>query len=237
MLLSAGVGVEVVLIWFQVKNNVYCPYCLAFAAVILILFVLNLDVTKKWLVTGSIVLGFALFSLFFNGSVTPSYGAEPAVSSFGEGPVKVRLYSDYFCGPCSAMEPELEPLLVELVKKNVVTLTFIDVPMYKHSSLYARYYLYAMNARKDFEQALAARSALFEAAREKLSEAPKIESHLKTKNVQFTAFEVGPLFAVLSEFLKDEKINATPTCVIEKGSKKETYMGANQIIPALKQLK
>ena len=118
VLLSAGVGVEIVLVWFQVRNNVYCPYCLAFAVVILVLFVLNFDVTKKWLITGSIVLGFFLFSLFFKGSVTPTYAAEPAVLSFGEGPVRVRLYTDYFCGPCRAMEPELEPLLVELVKKN-----------------------------------------------------------------------------------------------------------------------
>lgn len=237
VLLSAGVGVEIVLVAFQVKNNVYCPYCLAFAVVIFLLFILNFDVTKKRLAIGLIVLGFALFALFFNGSVTPSYAAEPTGFSFGEGTVKVRLYTDYFCGPCRAMEPELEPLLIKLVKKNAVTLTFIDAPIYQYSSLYARYYLYAMNARKDFEQALAARSALFEAAGEKLSETSKIEAHLRQKNVQFKTFDVGPLLSVLSGFLKEDKINATPTCVIENGPKKETYKGSGQIIPALKQLR
>ena len=70
------------------------------------------------------------------------------------------------------------------------TLSFIDVPTYQYSSLYARYYLYAMNARKDSEQALAARSALFGAAREKLSEAPKIEARLQQKGVQVKFFDV-----------------------------------------------
>ncbi len=72
-LLSAGVGVEVVLVAFQVRHNVYCPYCLAFAAVILLLFVLNFDVRRKALMIGSIVFGFVLFALFFNGRVTPTY--------------------------------------------------------------------------------------------------------------------------------------------------------------------
>jgi hypothetical protein len=89
MLLSAGVGVEVVLVAFQVRHNVYCPYCLGFAAVILVLFVLNFDITKKGLIIGSIILGFALFALFFKGSVTPTYGAAPSVSPFGEAIVKV----------------------------------------------------------------------------------------------------------------------------------------------------
>lgn len=237
VLLSAGVGVETVLVAFQVRNNVYCPYCLAFAAVILLLFILNFDVTKKGLITGSIVLGFVLFSLFFKGSVTPSYAAEPTAFSFGNGPVKVRLYTDYFCSPCRAMEPEVEPLLIELVKKNAVTLAFIDVPIYQYSSLYARYYLYAMNARKDFDQALAARSALFEAAGEKLSEVSKIEAYLKKKDVQFKTFDVVPLSSVLNGFLASDKINSTPTCVIENGPGKETYKGSRQIIPALKQLR
>jgi hypothetical protein len=89
LLLSAGVGVEVVLVAFQVRNNVYCPYCLGFAAVILALFVLNFNITKKGLIVGSIILGFLLFALFFRGSVTPSYAAEPSAPSFGEGTVRV----------------------------------------------------------------------------------------------------------------------------------------------------
>ena len=73
VLLSAGVGVEIVLVAFQVRKDVYCPYCLAFAAVILLLFVLNFDVTQKALIAGSVILGFLLFALFFKGSVTPTY--------------------------------------------------------------------------------------------------------------------------------------------------------------------
>jgi uncharacterized membrane protein len=75
VLLSAGVGVEIVLVAFQVRHHVYCPYCLAFAAVILLLFILNFDVRKKGLILGTAALGFVLFVLFFKGSVTPTYAA------------------------------------------------------------------------------------------------------------------------------------------------------------------
>lgn len=81
VLLSAAVGVEVVLVAFQVRKDVYCPYCLGFAAIILLLFGLNFDVRKKWLIIGSVALGFALFALFFNGSVTPTLAAANGVAS------------------------------------------------------------------------------------------------------------------------------------------------------------
>jgi len=72
-LVSAGVGVEIVLVAFQVRRGVYCPYCLAFAAVILLLFILNFDATQTPLIAGFLVLGFLLFVLFFKGSITPTY--------------------------------------------------------------------------------------------------------------------------------------------------------------------
>ena len=50
LLLSAGVGAEVFLIGFQVQNDVFCPYCLSFGAVLLFLFAINLDWSKRKLV-------------------------------------------------------------------------------------------------------------------------------------------------------------------------------------------
>ncbi len=61
LLLSAAVGVEIVLVAFQVRNHVYCPYCLGFAAVMLLLFLLNFDITRKWSILGSVAVGFVLF--------------------------------------------------------------------------------------------------------------------------------------------------------------------------------
>jgi len=82
---SAAIGVEIVLVTFQVRKDVYCPYCLGFAAIMVLLFVLNFDFRRKILITVSIVLGFLLFALFFNGRITPSYarcyGIAPEVNS------------------------------------------------------------------------------------------------------------------------------------------------------------
>ncbi len=73
ILISAGVGIEFYLIGFQVWYNTYCPYCLAFAAIVFILFVLNFKRDRKMLCIISMLLALILFSFFFKGSLTPSY--------------------------------------------------------------------------------------------------------------------------------------------------------------------
>lgn len=71
--LSAGVGIEFYLIGFQVWYNTYCPYCLAFAAIIFILFFLNAKRDRKMLSVVTMGLALILFAIFFEGSVVPSY--------------------------------------------------------------------------------------------------------------------------------------------------------------------
>jgi hypothetical protein len=73
MLLSASMGVEVFLIAFQVRNGVYCPFCLAFGAILTLLFLMNFDMRRKMIITLFIILGFVSFLLFFKGSVVPAY--------------------------------------------------------------------------------------------------------------------------------------------------------------------
>ncbi len=156
-LLSAGVGIEVYLVGFQIWHSTYCPYCLAFGAVVVILFLLNLNRNRKRLSLISMGLALILFSVFFEGSATPSYAEETAIPTFGQGRVNVRLYTNYFCPPCRAMEPDVEPLLADLIEKNRINVMFIDTPFYQYSSLYAKYHLYAMNDKSEFEHALATR--------------------------------------------------------------------------------
>ena len=128
VLLSAGVGVEIVLVAFQVRNHVYCPYCLAFAAVILLLFVLNFDVTKKRLIIVSVALGFVLFALFFKGSVTPTYAAEPTPSRRGycQGatPHGLLLRSPQGGGARTGAHPQLKPSLDEGIYRQVTLRLF-----------------------------------------------------------------------------------------------------------------
>jgi len=47
LLLSFGVGAEIYLIGFQITNEVYCYYCLAFEAIIALLFLVNYPSLKE----------------------------------------------------------------------------------------------------------------------------------------------------------------------------------------------
>ena len=47
VLLSAGVGVEIYLVGFQIWHNTYCVYCLLFGGVLVVQFFINLDWKKK----------------------------------------------------------------------------------------------------------------------------------------------------------------------------------------------
>ncbi len=88
LLLSAGIGSEVYLIGFQVKNGVYCPYCLIFAGVLFLLFVINFRVSRGLVITILAACGFLFFVLFFQGSVTPAYGGQMPVGWSGTARTK-----------------------------------------------------------------------------------------------------------------------------------------------------
>jgi uncharacterized membrane protein len=73
MLLSGALGGEILLVRFQVVNDTYCPFCLAFGMCILILFAANFTKMNKYLALGAFLAGLAAFALFFEGSVLPLY--------------------------------------------------------------------------------------------------------------------------------------------------------------------
>jgi len=236
-LLSAGAGIEIYLIGLQIWHNTYCAYCLAFGGILMLQFFMNLNWKNKKLIFVSMITAFILFSLVFRGSVTPVYGEEPPISTFGSGKVIVRLYTDYFCPPCKQMEPTLEPVIVDLIKNNVITFTFIDTPFYRLSALYARYFLYGLNSKKTLEHALEVRNALIEASNQKIDTPNKLEAYLNTKGIKIKPYDTGPTFELFTKLLKEDKINATPSCVIEKDGKKEIFVGEANIINALQKLK
>jgi thiol:disulfide interchange protein DsbA len=235
LLLSLGLGAEIHLVAFQIKHLTACYFCLSFGAVIVILFLLNFDAAKKILISSSVVAGFILFSSFFQGSVTPLYAEEILIPSFGTGKTQVRLYTDYFCGPCSSLEPKLEKMIPDLVKKGTVSIIFIDTPIHKHSSLYAIYFLYILNERKDLPYALRARAILFEAAKKKVMEKDKLEEYLKKRNIGFKPFDARTTFKLYNAYIQEDKISSTPTCVIWNGGKK-SFIGSN-IMKALEGLR
>ena len=224
-LLSSGLGAEVQLLGFQIQNDVFCSYCLSFGAVILLLFLLNFEKSKKIFISGSLVLGLILFSIFFKGSATPAYAEDIVIPSFGGGKIQVRLYTDYFCNPCRALEPKIEPLIIDLVEKEMITITFIDTPIHPQTTLYVKYFLYILHENSKFKHALHARNVLFEAAKEKIKDSERLEAFIKKKGIPFKHFDPSATFKIFNESIRKDKIKATPTCVIYKDGKGETFDG------------
>jgi len=233
-------GAEIYLVAFQIKYLSACYFCLAFGTVIFILFLLNFDTSRKIFITACLIIGYILFSLFFQGMVTPLYAEElpkaNLLTSFGTGKTQIRLYTDYFCGPCSSIEPKLEKIIPDLVKNGTVSITFIDTPIHKYSGLYAKYFLYILNEKKDFNYALLARAILFEAAKNKVTEKEKLEKYLKSKGIRFKPFDIKPTLSSYNTFFQEDNINATPTCIIMSNGEKSTFKGADDITKALEGL-
>ncbi len=162
---------------------------------------------------------------------------EAAVPTFGEGNISVRLYTDYFCTPCRQMEPDIEPILTELVRDRIIKLTFIDTPFARYSSLYARYFLYAVNEKNSLDNAFLAKRSLIEAAKKNIGDARKLEAFLGEKKVAFKPFDLKPVFDTLSRHLKEDDIKHTPTCLIVIDAKTYKYEGVPDITAALQKLR
>jgi len=155
---------------------------------------------------------------------------------YGTGKVIVRVYTDYFCSPCRAAEPELEQLLLGLVKSKKITAVLVDTPVYRDSQIYARYFLYALNKKNYFEHALQVRSALFAAAKNKINNREALEEFLKGKGIDFAPFDAVPVLKKLNGFLQDDKVTGTPNCVIVKDGTSEKKVGGGEILKALKEI-
>jgi thiol-disulfide isomerase/thioredoxin len=237
LLLSFGAGGEIFLVGYQVQSGVYCPYCLAFGATILLALAVNFDRNRKALSALAAAAGLLFFLLFFSGSATPLYAAEPVTTAFGRGAIEVRIYTDYFCGPCQDEEKEAISHITELVEKNLVRVIFIDTPVHQETVFYAGYFLAALNAKADFRQAVAARGALFEAAGKRIEGKEAMEAFLKKKGIEIRPFDTAPVFKLFGNYLKEDKINSTPTCVIIGPQGKQTLIGKEEITKGLRSLR
>ena len=163
--------------------------------------------------------------------------SDPPFPAYGAGPIEVRLYTDYFCPPCRAMEPDVEPLLKDLLKKNAIRLTLVDVPFSPLTPLFARYFLYTIKESNALEDVLKARNVLQNAATNKEIKSPeRIEALFKEKGIAYSPWDPKPVFDRYNVLIKEDKINATPTCVIIKNGQRKSYVGGPDIINALKAL-
>ncbi|MGA2781763.1 MAG: thioredoxin domain-containing protein [Smithella sp.] len=241
-LLAAGLGVEVHLYAFQVQNDVYCPFCLAFSIMLILSFIINYEVPSAWrenrrrmwlYFLGEVdfsmfrihklplllfsLLGYLTILFTFSASVTPAYGQDStsSIPSLGKGKYEIVMFADYFCPPCRRIDTKAEPLLKELLSTNKVKITFVDVPLHSASPIYAKYYLYAANANPGANSVLHIRKMLFEAAQTKHIETEKdLVAYLKKRKISWKIFDEKSILTMLSAIIKENNILATPTCVV-----------------------
>ena len=236
ILLSLGLGGEVFLLGFQVMNGVYCPYCLAFAAVVLVLFAIHLERIRPSTAILFAAIGFSVFLSFFSGSPMPAYAEEIRMPSFGNGPLKVRIYTDYFCPPCRSMEAELEPIIVDLVRRRIAAVTFVDTPVHRETILYAKCFLGIATGRNDISQVLRARVTLFKAAEKNIRSLPDLEALLGERGLKCRYVDAFQAFEIFRKHLRDDRIDSTPSCVIEGPGGRKKFTGAREILRALTRL-
>jgi thiol:disulfide interchange protein DsbA len=266
ILLAAGLGVEVHLYAFQLQNDVYCPFCLAFSIMLVTSFIINYEVPSAWrenrrrmwlyflgeadfpmfrihklpLLLFSL-LGYLTILFTFSGSVTPAYGqdATNSVPTLGKGTYEVAIFADYFCPPCRRIDTKVEPLLKELLATNKVKITFVDVPFHSATPIYAKYYLYAANANSDTNNVLHVRKILFDAAQAKHIQTEKdLICHLKEQNISWKVMNEKSIFPMMSAIIKENNIKATPTCIIRYSIKDvKKFVGDDEIWNGLTTLK
>ena len=161
------------------------------------------------------------------------------VPFFGNGPYEILMFSDYFCPHCKLIDEKAESLLKELSAEGKVKVTFIDVPFNRVTPLYAKYYLQAVNAQPDLDNALRVRKALFEAAMDKgIRDEEKLTAHLATKKIKWAQMNEKSVFPFMGALIKEYRINQTPTCLIKyPAGEIKRYTGRIEIWDGLNELK
>jgi thiol:disulfide interchange protein DsbA len=235
--LSVGLGGELFLVGYQVMHQTYCPYCLILALIIALLFVINLDKRKVTVTLLSTILGFVFLTAFFQSIPLKIDTGRQALPSFGRGDVKVRLYTDYFCGPCREIEPAAEQVLYELVRKDRINLTFVDMPLHRHTPVYTAYYLSLAQRERGLDRVLRIRKALFRAAEKKIQQDKGLSEYLDNEGFDVRGIDEKTSSAETSGYLQEDEVDGTPTLVVVQGKKKMKYLGRVEVLKGLQTLK
>lgn len=156
-------------------------------------------------------------NLIFFAFIMPVYSAEiNAIPSWGAGRIELIIFSDYFCPPCQKLEPTLDKALENILDRGGVKVVFADLPIYRLTPLYNRYFLYAANSGGDYQAILKARRILFRLAdRMAALKEEHIETAFKAEGVPFRPFDPKPVQAAVNALTKKYNIHSTPSCVIK----------------------
>jgi hypothetical protein len=256
MAIAAGIGVEVFLFSFQVSENVFCPYCLSFGIMVLLMYIINyerLNMMNKWYqkmiyafgdakipfianqrmpLLAMMIIGYIFVSFSFSGSATPAFaGNNTAIPSYGQGSWELIIFTDYFCPPCQSVEKDLEPELERLLARGDVKITFVDFPGHKDTGLYAKYFLYAVAADKGYRNVMKARNILFSlASQKKIDQENSLEAALKSKKIALKKTDPKPILDQWLTVIKQFEIDQTPTCILRFSSTySQKYINSDHI--------
>lgn len=147
--------------------------------------------------------------------VRTTHAAEEApIFSCGAGRYELIIFTDYFCQPCQKMEGGLNKTIEEMINRGRVRVTLVDLPLFKLTPLYAKYFLYALNASATCKDALKARQFLFERAfRIGAITAEHLERDFKSEGIAIKPYDTGPSLAKYSEIIRKYRVHSTPTFV------------------------
>ncbi len=236
VVVSIGVGAEIILVKFQIQNSTYCPKCLVSGFFLMAMFFVMSRYIKIWLVILLIVFGAIFTSFTFSGSIVPAYAEEVRAPSFGseKARTEIIIYSDYFCPACRKVDIQLNDTLRKL--KDRVKIRFVDVPMHPGSLEYAKLFLYAwFKSGNNLESALKVRDLLFHDAELHMTQ-PEVMRNLSLKGIPYKKDEDAAkviLRQVYNPLMQTDKIHATPTVVIVKDNTRKSYIGGAEIMTAI----
>jgi hypothetical protein len=253
-LLAGAVGGELFLAPYQLVAGVLCPFCLTFAGLVVAAFLVNYEQPAaappswRWLyLMGEARLpglgrpvplaafaagGLLLFVLLFTGETTPAFALEP-LPAYGQGPAQIRIYTDYLCDPCRALEKDLEPLLEKIAASGQARLVYVDTPMHRETILFVRHYLCATRGASHAD-VLRVRRALFTAAEAGIRTDDKLTEYMAKAGLSSGTCDVQATLTVMNGYFREDGIKSTPTAVIITPQGKTTYSGRDAIVPALK---
>lgn len=228
-MVSVMMGAELYFLWvMSTILHTYCTFCLINFATVLILFVITLlwaaqekDFVlpgRLWSAPAVALFVFAVMAVPVKmGQKTNGFSTDTLVTYQGDlkSDLKIEIFSDYECGHCKKLEPEIDKLIKN---RPDVLLVFRDFILRGHKlSPVASSYVNAVAFVKGNEESFKARGGVF-------ANQSKLYDYLKARlpSITFTDELKEKINRKVADDMKRAEgigVTATPTLAIYRGKK------------------